>query len=192
MGGLSLPFLSSYGGASGNNGNGGHSNGVRGRDGDGDPIPNIDGGTTILSETKEEEQFGVSGFMDNFPQHVKKLGGLLREYEEEREFEMVREARRVERSLEGGEEFDSESDDDGEMEDESQQAGGNRRSNGRNVNGGHGVAGVEGDLVNQDEVRRSFERKLLELFVDGLDVSVSLHTCVLALGPSVNRVKRMI
>ena len=82
-------------------------------------------------------------------QHVKKLGGFLRGLEEEREMEGVREARRVERRLDDvGEEFDEESD-----EEEGPQVRGN------------------GMLVDQEEIKVTFQRKLLELFVDGLDVS---------------------
>jgi hypothetical protein len=90
-------------------------------------------------------------------QHVKKLGGLLRGFEEEREMEHVRERKRVERQLdEVGEEFDSESDEEDGV-------------GGRIGNTRIGPRVVEED--NQDEVARAFERKLVELFVDGLDVS---------------------
>jgi hypothetical protein len=90
-------------------------------------------------------------------QHVKKLGGLLRGFEEEREMEHVRERKRVERQLdEVGEEFDSESDEED------------------GVGGRIGNARI-GPRVTEDEdqeaVARAFERKLIELFVDGLDVS---------------------
>lgn len=66
--------------------------------------------------------------------------------------EGVRDARRVERRLdEVGEEFDEESSDEEEED-------GPVRAMGM----------VE---VDQKEVERAFEKKLLELFVDGLDVS---------------------
>lgn len=91
-------------------------------------------------------------------QHVKKLGGLLRGFEEEREMETMRERKRVERGLdEVGEEFDSESDEEDGV--------GGRIGNAR-IGAGPGV--VEGE--DQEEVARAFEKKLVELFVDGLDV----------------------
>jgi len=90
-------------------------------------------------------------------QHVKKLGGLLRGFEEEREMEHVRERKRVERQLDQeGEEFDSESDEEDGV-------------GGRIGNARIGPRAVENE--DQDEVARAFERKLVELFVDGLDVS---------------------
>ncbi len=99
---------------------------------------------------------------------MKKLGGFLRGLEEERELEGVREARRVERRLDDlGEEFDEESDEDGELEGETILDGnGNGTLDGRTL----GVNGYPGE-VDQEEVKVAFERKLLELFVDGLDVS---------------------
>ncbi|KAK4689813.1 hypothetical protein P7C73_g300, partial [Tremellales sp. Uapishka_1] len=97
---------------------------------------------------EDEEAFGRDLFMEGENQHVKKLGGLLREYEEEREMESVRERRRVERRLmEEGEEFD-ESDDESPVE----------SSQARPVGGG-----------DQEAIGKVFEKRLLELFVDGLD-----------------------
>ena len=91
-------------------------------------------------------------------QHVKKLGGLLRGFEEEREMEHVRERKRVERQLDQeGEEFDSESDEEDGV-------------GGRIGNARIGPRPVE--IEDQDEVARAFEKKLVELFVDGLDVSI--------------------
>jgi hypothetical protein len=90
-------------------------------------------------------------------QHVKKLGGLLRGFEEEREMEIMRERKRVERRLdEVGEEFDSESDEEDGI-------------GGRIGNTRIGAGAVEDE--DQDGVARAFEKKLVELFVDGLDVS---------------------
>jgi len=90
-------------------------------------------------------------------QHVKKLGGLLRGLEEEREMEHVRERKRVERQLdEVGEEFDSESDEEDGV-------------GGRIGNARIGPRVVEDE--DQEAVARAFERNLVELFVDGLDVS---------------------
>jgi hypothetical protein len=93
-------------------------------------------------------------------QHVKKLGGLLRAFEEEREVEHVRERKRVERQLDQvGEEFDSESDEEDGV-------------GGRIGNTRIGPAVVEEE--DQESVARAFEKKLVELFVDGLDVSTPL------------------
>lgn len=91
-------------------------------------------------------------------QHVKKLGGFLRILEEEREIENVIEAKRAERRLDRvGEEFDEESDEEEEEE---------------------AAPPPEVDMrpdaeieAEQEEVRRTFEKRLIELFVDGVDVS---------------------
>ena len=108
------------------------------------------------SAVEEEESWVAENFLPGKEgrQHVKKLGGFLRGLEEEREAEGVREARRAERRLDDvGEEFDESSD---EEDDEK---------------GKVRVAGLEED---QDEVKRVFERRLLEIFVDGLDVRYTL------------------
>jgi hypothetical protein len=125
--------------------------------------------TTASAGVQEEEKWVRDRFLGGLvepnagvadkevTQHVKKLGGLLRGFEEEREMEHVRERKRVERQLdEVGEEFDSESDEED------------------GVGGRIGNARI-GPRVTEDEdqeaVARAFERKLVELFVDGLDVS---------------------
>jgi hypothetical protein len=103
----------------------------------------------------EEEDWVRSSFLPGKEdaQHVKKLGGFLRGLEEERELEGVAVARRVERRLDDvGEEFDSDSDDEDE---------------GRPHRPGSGQ--VE-EADDQEEVKKVFERRLLELFLDGLDV----------------------
>jgi hypothetical protein len=93
-------------------------------------------------------------------QHVKKLGGLLRGFEEEREMESMRERKRMERRLDDvGEEFDSESDEEDGV-------------GGRIGNARIGAPGIVED-EDQESVARAFEKKLIELFVDGLDVSPS-------------------
>lgn len=90
-------------------------------------------------------------------QHVKKLGGLLRGFEEEREMESMRERKRVERSMDDvGEEFDSESDEE--------EGVGGRIGNTR-------IGPPVLEEEDQESVARAFEKKLVELFVDGLDVS---------------------
>jgi len=82
-------------------------------------------------------------------QHVRKLGGFLRGLQEEREWEVLLEAKKRESGMDQGEEFDSESDEEGAT-----------------------VVGARvGVAENQDEVRRAFEKRLVEMFVDGLDVS---------------------
>ncbi|KAK8846858.1 hypothetical protein IAR55_005947 [Kwoniella newhampshirensis] len=118
----------------------------------GDPFPPPSHGV------EEEEDWVQKGFMKDVPvensQQVKKLGGFLRGLEEEREMEGVRERKRWERGLDNvGEEFDEESD---EEDDDT--------PNGMNV-------GAERPVVaeDQEEVKRSFEKRLLELFLDGLD-----------------------
>ncbi|KAK6903870.1 hypothetical protein L486_03443 [Kwoniella mangroviensis CBS 10435] len=112
----------------------------------------------------EEEQWVSEGFM-NDPnsdreknQQVKKLGGFLRVLEEERESENVRIAKRMERRLENqGEEFD----DSDEDEDESVSFNGKSGQDGR------------GDRIevkeNQEEVERVFGKRILEIFLDGMD-----------------------
>ncbi|WWC67817.1 uncharacterized protein I206_101733 [Kwoniella pini CBS 10737] len=86
-------------------------------------------------------------------QHVKKLGGFLRVLEEERESESVRAAKRMERRLNTlGEEFDDESD-----EEDIQPF--SAYNNGVRVE-------IKED---QGEVERVFEKRILELFLDGLD-----------------------
>lgn len=96
-------------------------------------------------------------------QHVKKLGGFLRGIEEEREMEEMRAAKRAERRLDNvGEEFDEESEDEDEEDGEM-----------RKQAAALPIAGAVAE--NQDEVKQAFERKLLEMFVDGLDVSHFIH-----------------
>jgi hypothetical protein len=118
-------------------------------------------------QVREEEAWVRDRFLggadqggDEVTQHVKKLGGLLRGFEEEREMEHVRERKRVERQLDQvGEEFDSESDEEDGV-------------GGRIGNTRIGPAVVEEE--DQESVARAFEKKLVELFVDGLDVSSPL------------------
>ncbi|ODO09014.1 hypothetical protein I350_02610 [Cryptococcus amylolentus CBS 6273] len=101
---------------------------------------------------EDEAAWANSSFMQGTVgnQQVKKLGGFLRLMEEDREAEDVRAAKRMERRLDQvGEEFEEESDDE---EDE--------------ANGGEPRVEVAED---QEEVERVFERRLLELFLDGLD-----------------------
>lgn len=117
----------------------------------------------------EEEDWVRDNFLPgkDGAQQVKKLGGFLRGLEEEREWEEMGRAKREERKLDDvGEEFDEESD-------EEEEEGDAEDRQGQSANGsgpvGHGSASVEAE--DQEEVRRLFERRLLELFLDGLDVS---------------------
>ncbi|WVQ84187.1 hypothetical protein IAT38_006338 [Cryptococcus sp. DSM 104549] len=91
-------------------------------------------------------------------QKVRKLGGFLRVLEEEREAEGVRAAKRRERARDAeGEEFeDSDSEEEGEEGDGATAAA---------------RAAAERPVVSEDqeEVERVFEKRLLELFLDGLD-----------------------
>jgi hypothetical protein len=110
------------------------------------------------ADVREEERWVEENFLPGKEnsQHVKKLGGFLRGLEEEREMEGVVMARRAERRLDDvGEEFDEESD---EEEDVLPDRG-----------------AVPGALEEKDqaEVREAFEKRILELFVDGMDVSTS-------------------
>ncbi|WVQ97934.1 hypothetical protein IAU59_005053 [Kwoniella sp. CBS 9459] len=102
----------------------------------------------------------------NSNQQVKKLGGFLRLLEEEREAEGIRAAKRMERRLDTeGEEFDEErdeeDDDEGGRIDVDVQA---QRPNGTGAAGDRPVIAED-----QAEVTRLFEKRLLELFLDGLD-----------------------
>lgn len=93
-------------------------------------------------------------FMDGQKGFVGKLAGALAEEEEIREWEETRAARVRERDGEGGEEFDESSD---EEEEPAPQSSGPLRSAGT------------GD-EDQAAVVKAFEKQLLELFIDGLDV----------------------
>lgn len=117
------------------------------------------------SNMKGEEAWVKDHFLPGAEgrQHVKKLGGFLRGLEEEREMEEMRAAKRAERRLDSvGEEFDEESDDE-EEEDGAQDR--------RKAAAALPIAGPVAE--NQEEVKQAFERKLLEMFVDGIDVSDS-------------------
>lgn len=122
------------------------------------------GGSSLAPPSEDVEEEGdwvAEGFMPGKEgrQHVKKLGRFLRGLEEEREMEGVREARKVERRLDDvGEEFDEESDEED----------------------GRVPVRVNGE-VDQEDVKVAFERRLLELFVDGLDVRDSSLTAQLKL-----------
>ena len=110
------------------------------------------------AEVEEEEAWVKDGFLpgEGNVQHVKRLGGFLRGLQEEREMEEVRDAKRAERRLdEQAEEFDSDSDDEAEQE--------SIRERQVAMRGGE----------DQGVVRRVFEQKIMELFIDGLDVSHS-------------------
>ncbi|WWC87032.1 uncharacterized protein L201_001916 [Kwoniella dendrophila CBS 6074] len=112
----------------------------------------------------EEEEWVSNEFMNdidkNKSQQVKKLGGFLRILEEERESEQIRLAKMKERNLDSkGEEFDDESDEDDDEEENhlhTQQY--------QNVN----TQRVE-IAEDQEEVERIFEKRLLEIFLDGMD-----------------------
>jgi hypothetical protein len=115
------------------------------------------------SNIKGEETWVKDHFLPGAEgrQHVKKLGGFLRGLEEEREMDQMRAAKRAERRLDNvGEEFDEESD-----EDEDEETARDRVKTAAALP----IAGAVAE--NQEEVKQAFERKLLEMFVDGLDVS---------------------
>ena len=109
------------------------------------PPPSID--------VTEEERWAEENFLPGKEnaQHVKKLGGFLRGLAEEREAEEVVMAKRAERRLDQvGEEFDEDSDEEEEVP---------------------RPPGLAAQDMSPDEVKRSFEKRILELFVDGMDVS---------------------
>jgi hypothetical protein len=123
-------------------------------------------------EVDEEELWVDEMFMGGHAgQSLRKLGGFLRTLEEAREAEGVREAKRVERrkeaeqGLEGalGVGGDGDADEDG-MDDPGTWLAGQMGANGQQ--------GVAGEVADQEKVKLVFERRLLELFLDGLDVSV--------------------
>ncbi|KAF9268134.1 hypothetical protein L218DRAFT_892896 [Marasmius fiardii PR-910] len=95
-----------------------------------------------IEEADEEKRWAESDFMQGSQKHVKKLGTLLGQYEEEREVQRVRQIRR-ERTA--AEEFipeeDSESDEDEE---------------------------VEQEVESVEEQRKGFERRIHEMFIYGL------------------------
>ena len=110
------------------------------------------------ADVREEEKWVEENFLPGKEnsQHVKKLGGFLRGLEEEREMESVVMARRAERRLDDvGEEFDEESDEEGD-----------------GVSARGSLPG-EAEEKDQAEVREAFEKRILELFVDGMDVSTA-------------------
>lgn len=125
----------------------------------------LGGGNIALApptaDVEEEEEWVKGGFLPGVEgrQHVKRLGGFLRGLQEEREMEDVMAAKRVERRLDDqGEEFDSDTDDEDEA-----------------VYRRVPAAGVTEREVR--EVKEAFEKKVMELFIDGLDVSDSLRSC---------------
>lgn len=149
----------------------------------------LGGDPRVLAETREqaeERQWGDTQFMPHEERFVGRLGRMLAEEAEIREWQTAREARARERRLDDvGEEFDDSDDDD----DAAVPVNG---SSGNAVNGTNGTNGTNGGTVNgvsgsnasvpvsadpgdQDQyaVAENFERRLLELFIDGMDVSES-------------------
>ena len=116
------------------------------------------------ANVEEEEKWVEENFLPGKAnsQHVKKLGGFLRILEEEREIENVIAAKRAERRFDNaGEEFEEESDEEEE----------NDALFGRVDGHGNGpVYPIMVSEVEQAEVRRAFEKRVLEMFVDGIDV----------------------
>lgn len=129
----------------------------------GDPRP-----AESTAAQADEHRWAGEGFMPGSDAFVGRLGRVLAEDEEVREWEATRAARAAERRLdEVGEEFDD-SDDDDEGD-----AGASAGANGRS-NGGGGLPHLPytgTGAADQAAVEREFEKRLLELFIDGLDVS---------------------
>ncbi|RSH83850.1 hypothetical protein EHS25_005465 [Saitozyma podzolica] len=125
-------------------------------------------------DVEEEEDWVRESFLPGKEdaQHVKKLGGFLRGLAEEREMEGVARARREERRLDDvGEEFDEESDEEEDVEagEEAQERQREQqRESEEPIPNDSGLGALEAE-DDQDEVKRVFERRLLELFLDGMD-----------------------
>ncbi|KAF5390540.1 hypothetical protein D9757_002649 [Collybiopsis confluens] len=97
-----------------------------------------------VEEGTDEERWARTGFMEGTTKHVKRLGPLLRDYEEEREAERVRSIRRAEMMAEQ-DHFIPEEDDDSD---------------------GDEPGPVEGE--NEPEILAEFERRIHEKFIYGL------------------------
>ncbi|KAJ3975160.1 hypothetical protein EV361DRAFT_890243 [Lentinula raphanica] len=100
-----------------------------------------------IEEGNDEEQWAQSGFMEGSTQFVKKIGSLLREYEEEREAERVRDIRRAQLAAEESQ-FIPEEDEDSEDEERVE------------LN----TLGVE----DEEDIKVEFERRIRERFIYGL------------------------
>ncbi|KAK1229530.1 hypothetical protein PQX77_007418 [Marasmius sp. AFHP31] len=99
-----------------------------------------------IEEGDDEKQWVEKDFMQGSEKHVRKLGALLGQYEEEREAERVRGIRRARATT--GEDFvpEEESDSDEELEDEL----------------------PEPEVESFEEQKRGFERRIHEKFIYGL------------------------
>lgn len=101
-----------------------------------------------IEEGNDEEQWAETGFMQGTTKHVKKLGHLLRDYEEEREAERVRNIRRAQLAAEQ-DQFIPEEDEDSDEEEP-----------------------VALEEENDADLKEEFERRIRERFIYGLlDVS---------------------
>ncbi|KAL0573975.1 hypothetical protein V5O48_007990 [Marasmius crinis-equi] len=99
-----------------------------------------------VEEGDDEKEWAESGFMQGSEKHVKKLGSLLGQYEEEREAQRIREIRRQRAAT--GEDFVPEEDSDSEEDEEIEMP----------------VPEVE----SFEEQKRGFERRIEEKFIYGL------------------------
>ncbi|WOO82777.1 uncharacterized protein LOC62_04G006263 [Vanrija pseudolonga] len=129
----------------------------------GDPRP-----AESTTAQADEERWAGESFMPGSDAFVGRLGRVLREDEEVREWEATRAARAAERRLdEQGEEFDDSDDDEDDVEGGAQGSG----AAGARTNGG-GLPHLPytgTGAADQAAVEREFEKRLLELFIDGLD-----------------------
>lgn len=106
-----------------------------------------------IEEGNDEEQWAETGFMQGTTKHVKKLGHLLRDYEEEREAERVRNIRRAQMAAEQ-DEFIPEEEDDSDED-----------------------PPVTLEEENDADLKEEFDRRIRERFIYGLlDVSNSFST----------------
>ncbi|ESK94420.1 hypothetical protein Moror_8078 [Moniliophthora roreri MCA 2997] len=101
-----------------------------------------------VEEGNEEKQWAENNFLQGTEKHVKKLGSLLGQYEEEREGQRVREIRREQAVAE---EFVPEEDEDSDESDDEPAASGQPE--------------VE---ESEAELKAAFERRIQERFIYGL------------------------
>lgn len=132
----------------------------------------LGGDPTSVPETEaqaSEAEWVKHGFMPGSTLHVGKLGAMLSEQEEMEAWESAAKNRARERRLESqGEEFDESSDEDeGDTDQPNTRAPGAKPE----LRPAFGGAAFNQDrpLRDQKEVEEEFERRLLELFLDGLD-----------------------
>ncbi|KAJ3802059.1 hypothetical protein GGU11DRAFT_673831, partial [Lentinula aff. detonsa] len=106
-----------------------------------------------VEEGHDEEQWAQSRFLEGTTKHVKKLGSLLRDYEEEREAERVRDIRRAQLAAEEHQFIPEEDEDSDEDEDNVQD---------------EAVELGASEEENEADNKAEFERRIRERFIYGL------------------------